>query len=203
MPYDLIVVGTSMGGLAAIQTFLMGLPADFEPPIAIVQHRSVESTDLMTRILRRYTTLALREPHDKEPIEKGCVYIAPPDYHLMVEPDGFALSTEGVVTYARPSIDVLFDSAADVYKNRLIGIVLTGANHDGAHGATRIKQAGGIVIVQHPATAESSAMPKAAIKAAKVDFVLGLSEISQCVAKLCGYQVGESGSRGASCSRVQ
>jgi two-component system chemotaxis response regulator CheB len=192
MEYEIIVIGTSMGGLAALETIFTGLPADFAVPIAVVQHRSSESLDTMLKVLRRYTSLRLREPSDKEPIEPGTIYVAPPDYHLMVEPGYFALSTGPVVSYARPSIDVLFDSAADAYKSRVIGIVLTGANSDGAAGARRIKAVGGVVLAQDPTTAECAVMPKATIKDVKVDRILTLEEISPCLASLCGNKESSS-----------
>jgi two-component system, chemotaxis family, protein-glutamate methylesterase/glutaminase len=181
----IVVVGTSLGGLTALQVLLSSLPAGFSAPIAIVQHRSVDSQDGMLTFLRRYTPLPVREPKDKEPVVSGQVYIAPPDYHLMIEGASFSLSTDAPVSYARPSIDVLFESAADAYGERTVGIVMTGANHDGAAGAARIKTAGGIVLVQDPATAECAIMPKAAMKATVVDGVLPLQHISEKLVNLC------------------
>jgi two-component system chemotaxis response regulator CheB len=186
MGYEIVVVGTSLGGLTALQLLFSGLPDDFAIPIAVVQHRSAESQDTMLKVLRRYTPLRIREPLDKEPVQSGYIYIAPPDYHLLVERGHFALSTDSVVSYARPSIDVLFDSAADVYKSKVIGVVLTGANSDGAAGARRIKAAGGVVLVQDPTTAECAVMPNAAIRDVKVDRILTLEEIGPCLASLCG-----------------
>lgn len=178
MHFEIIVVGTSLGGLEALETLLAALPVPFALPIAIVQHRSVVSDDMLLRTLRRRSTLPLHEPYDKEPVAPGQVYLAPSDYHLLIEADEFRLSTEGPVNYARPSIDVLFESAADACGDRTIGIVLTGANSDGARGAARIKQAGGVVIVQTPEEAVSPAMPRAALAATTVDFILTLAEIS-------------------------
>jgi two-component system, chemotaxis family, protein-glutamate methylesterase/glutaminase len=181
----IVVIGTSLGGLNALQVLLSSLPADFPAPVAIVQHRSVYSQDGMLKVLRRYTPLPMKEPQDKEPIEPGRIYLAPPDYHLIVEDTNFALSTDAPVSYARPSIDVLFESAADAYGSRTIGIVMTGANHDGAAGAAHIKAVGGVVLVQDPATAECAVMPKAAMKATQVDGVLPLQLIPEKLIRLC------------------
>jgi two-component system chemotaxis response regulator CheB len=177
MKTEIIVIGTSMGGLAALETILSGLSREFTLPIAVVQHRGVLSSDRLAVTLRRHTHLGVHEAQDKEPIKPGCIYLAPPDYHLMVEKGSFALSTEAPVLYARPSIDVLFQSAADAYAEGAVAVVLTGASRDGAEGAARIKERGGRLIVQSPATAESPVMPEAAIRAARADWVLPLSEI--------------------------
>jgi two-component system chemotaxis response regulator CheB len=126
----------------------------------------------------------VREPADKEPIEPGAVYLAPADYHLLVEPDGFALSTDGPVQHSRPSIDVLFDTAADTYGDRLIGVILTGANADGAYGLSRIKRRGGTTIVQDPETAEKRAMPDAAIATGAADRVVPLEQIPPTLMEL-------------------
>lgn len=184
MPFDLIVVGTSLGGLAALSTLLSALPPDFGVPIAVVQHRSVESQELLAPELRRQTRLRVSEPQDSEPIQPGWVYIAAADYHLLVEPGMFRLSTEGPVNYARPSIDVLFKSAADAYGDGTLGVVLTGASNDGAAGAARIKREGGTLLVQAPEEAESPVMPRAALQAASVDAILTLSEIRSYLTNL-------------------
>jgi two-component system, chemotaxis family, protein-glutamate methylesterase/glutaminase len=175
--YEIVVIGTSMGGLVALETLLTGLPRGFSLPTAVVQHRGPLSTDRLCATLRRYTDLAVHEAQDKQPILPGCVYIAPPDYHLMVDAGHFALSTEAPVLYARPSIDVLFHSAADVYAERVLAVVLTGASRDGAEGAARVKARGGGVIVQAPETAEAPLMPEAAIEAARPDWILPLDRI--------------------------
>ncbi len=182
--YALIVIGASLGGLKALETLLSTLPKSFRTPIVVVQHRGAEASETLVRRLRHCTSLRVREPCDKESIEQGHVYVAPADYHLLVENGAFALSTAGPVQYARPSIDVLFESAADAYEEGLIGIVLTGANADGAHGAARIKAAGGIVIAQDPHTAECAIMPKAAIRATQTDHVLTLPKIGAYLAAL-------------------
>ena len=184
MKYEIVLIGTSMGGLAALETVLKGLSRDFRLPIAAVQHRGTQSTDRLSATLRRYTNLKVRETQDKEPIAPGCIYMAPPDYHLMVEKGTFALSTEAPVLYARPSIDVLFESAADAYGDRAIAVVLTGASRDGADGAARVQSRGGLVIVQSPATAESPTMPLAAIAATSTETVLPLTEIGPYLSRL-------------------
>jgi two-component system, chemotaxis family, protein-glutamate methylesterase/glutaminase len=184
MGCEIIVVGTSLGGLLALGALLENLPADFGLPLAVVQHRSVESEATLLRALRRHTALRLLEPLDQEPILPGSIYIAPADYHLLVERGAFRLSTEGPVHYARPSIDVLFESAADAYGNGTVGIVLTGANGDGARGASRIKEKGGLVVVQAPEEAECPVMPRAVLQVISVDYVLPLSGISSYLASL-------------------
>lgn len=185
MPFRMVVVGSSLGGLQALETFVSCLPEGFPVPIAIVQHRSPEAGDLLRRLLQRHTALRVREPNDKDAIAAGHIYLAPPDYHLMVGADGFSLSTDAPVSYARPAIDVLFESAAEAYGPETIGIVLTGANEDGACGAARIKARGGFLIVQDPASAECPIMPAKALAAAAADRVLPLVEICPFLVELC------------------
>ena len=171
-------MGASWGGLHALETVLSGLPSNFRTPIVIAQHRSADSgSGALARLLSVRSGHDVRDADDKEPIEDGRVYLAPPDYHLLVEPDGFALSTDAVVQHSRPSIDVLFDSAADTYSDDLVAVVLTGANADGAYGITRVKRRGGTTIVQDPSTAEKRAMPDAAIATGSADYVLPLEAI--------------------------
>ncbi len=175
----IVVIGCSLGGLTALQIILHALPRDYPLPVALVQHRLVDTVDRLGNVLQESTALPVREAEDKEPIIPGCVYVAPPDYHLLVDFGRFALSTDRKVLMARPSIDVLFESAADAYRDRVIGVILTGASKDGAEGSARIKQKGGIVVVQDPATAEAKAMPTATIAACAVDRVLPLDGIAQ------------------------
>lgn len=184
MGVSVVVVGTSLGGLSALKVLLSGLPKEFRPPIVIVQHRG-KMSDSVPNVLRAQTPLPVSEPNDKEALEPGHVYVAPADYHLLVEPGNLALSTDAPVNYARPSVDVLFESAAEAYGRGVIGVVLTGANHDGAKGCVRIKERGGVVLVQDVKDAESGAMPAAAIAATNVDRVLPLSELSSVLADLC------------------
>src|SRR3954463_13641876 len=160
--YDLVVVGTSWGGLAALRTLVAGLPANFQMAVTLVQHRHKESDQLLRTLLQERTALEVCEVEDKMPLQHGRIYVAPPDYHTLVEPGHFSLSTEAPVRYSRPSIDVTFLSAADSYAHRTVGIVLTGANGDGSEGLRRISDRGGMAIVQDPSTAESSVMPEGA-----------------------------------------
>ena len=185
MSYELVTIGASWGGLHALETVLRGLPAEFRTPIAIAQHRAVDSgSGALTRILSLRSGLDVREAHDKDPIEPGAVYLAPPDYHLLVEPEWFALSIDSMVQHSRPSIDVLFDSAADAYGDRLIAVVLTGANEDGAYGLARVRRRGGMTIVQDPDTAEKRTMPDAAIATGAAEHVMPLDEIAPKLAEL-------------------
>jgi two-component system chemotaxis response regulator CheB len=174
--YELIVVGASWGGLRAVGDILNALPDDFHPSVVVVQHRRSDPADLAGLLATR-THLPVTDVNDKDPIEPGRVYLAPPGYHLLIEPGHFSLSTDPPVQYARPSIDVLFESAADVYRERLIGVVLTGANEDGAAGLARIKRLGGVAVVQDPRSAERGEMPSAAISATSADAILPLEEI--------------------------
>lgn len=184
MAFRIVVVGASLGGAKVIGQILSAIPRDFPVPIAIVQHRGKGNYDGLQRGLQRNCILPVLEPEDKEPISPGHVFLAPADYHLLVEGDRFALSTEAPVLYARPSIDVLFETAADAFLGDVIGIVLTGASQDGARGAARIKALGGTVLVQDPATAESSVMPAAAIEFTSVNKVLAPVEIGTFLLQL-------------------
>jgi len=188
----IVVVGASTGGLKALQLLLSSLPAEFPLPIVIVQHRGADS-ETLSGFLRASSQLHVKEPEDKEPIEAGTVYLAPRDYHLLIENRSFALSTESPVAYARPSIDVLFESAADEYEDATIGVILTGANRDGARGLMKIKARGGLTIVENPASATSREMPEAAIASSTVDWILPLQEIGPLLEKLVS---GDSASRG-------
>lgn len=184
MPYQLVVIGTSLGGLTALEILLARLPAGFPVPVIIVQHRDVRSHSLPA-ILQRSTKLRVREPQDKEPLRPGTAYLAPPDYHLLVDTDGCALSTDAPVCHARPSIDVLFESAVDAFGRDVLGVILTGAGSDGARGAAAVKRAGGYLIVQEPSSAECASMPGAALAAVEADQVLPLAEIAVAMVSLC------------------
>jgi two-component system, chemotaxis family, protein-glutamate methylesterase/glutaminase len=183
---EIVVIGASLGGLNAIIEVLSAIPPGFPTPIAFVQHRGTSDPHVLEMLLRRYTKLQVREPQDKEPIRTGHFYLAPADYHLIVERGEFSLSTEHAVSYARPSIDVLFETAADAYGAGTVGVIMTGANHDGAAGSRRIKEQGGRLIAQDPATAECAVMPRAAIQVTEADRVLPLSEIGGCLVEWCG-----------------
>ena len=164
MFFDLIVVGASWGGLDALTVLVRGLPADFEVPVVIVQHRGPDAQSFLSDLLQQWTGRKVLEPEDKEPIEPGHIYIAPANYHLLVETGHFSLTTEAPVRYSRPSIDVMFGSAAHAYGRRLIGVVLTGANEDGSRGLQCVEEYGGYGVVQDPATAEVATMPEAALR---------------------------------------
>jgi two-component system, chemotaxis family, protein-glutamate methylesterase/glutaminase len=177
-PFELIVVGVSAGGLQALSTIFRGLPYGFPIPLAVVQHRARES-DALALVLQESTHLVVCEIEDKMPIEAGRAYVAPPDYHLLIDHGHFALSVDAPVTYSRPSIDVLFETAADELGARLIGVVLTGANRDGSRGLRRIVDRGGRAIVQDPATAEVDVMPRAAIAQVPEAAVVPLDQIAR------------------------
>lgn len=182
--YDLVVVGTSWGGLAALRTLLTGLPATFQMAITVVQHRHKDSDHLLRTLLQERSVLEVCEVEDKMPLRQGCIYVAPPDYHTLVEPGHFSLSTEAPVRYSRPSIDVTFLSAADSYGHRTVGIVLTGANADGSEGLKRISDRGGLALVQNPASAESNLMPTAALRAVPRARVMELEAMTTFIASL-------------------
>jgi two-component system chemotaxis response regulator CheB len=184
--YELIVIGTSWGGLDAVSRLLDGLHDDVHQPIILAQHRSAQSEDGgLERLLAMHTHRAVSDAGDKTPIEPDHVYVAPADYHVLVEDGHLALSTEAPVRYSRPSIDVLFESAADAYGDRTVGIVLTGANDDGAAGLARIKGRGGVAIVQDPGSSVRRTMPDAAIAATSADAILPLEEIPAFLYGLC------------------
>jgi two-component system chemotaxis response regulator CheB len=184
--YELIAIGTSWGGLQALSRLLSDLPSGVDQPIVVAQHRAVESTEGgLAHLLEQRTDRIVRDAEDKDRLEPSHVYLAPPDYHLLVEPGSLALSTEDPVQFARPSIDVLFESAADAYGERAIGIILTGANDDGAVGLAKIKERGGVALVQDPDTSERRRMPDAAIAAVDADAVLRIEEISPFLYGLC------------------
>jgi len=173
----LVVVGTSLGGLAALTTLLNALPKGFSAPVAIVQHRTKATDDSLMRLLAAQSPVPVVEPDDKDPLEPGRIYLAPADYHLLIERESLALSTGVPRNFARPSIDVLFESAADAFGAEVTGVVLTGSNHDGAAGSRYIKAHGGRVMVEDPVSAHCGTMPAAAIAATSVDAVLPLAEL--------------------------
>jgi two-component system chemotaxis response regulator CheB len=181
----LVVIGTSLGGLQAVLSVLKALPADLPVPVVIVQHRGAGSDGNLVDLLQQSTVLKVVEAEDKTALLPATVFIAPADYHMLVEEGGsLALSTEGPVRSARPSIDVLFETAADAYGPELIGVLLTGASADGALGLARVKARGGRAIVQDPATAECATMPAAGIAATAVDYILPLERIGDHLVSL-------------------
>jgi two-component system chemotaxis response regulator CheB len=173
-----IAIGTSLGGFHALKTVLGALPRDFPLPVGVVQHRSHEDSEAFAPLLAAHTQLPVIEVDDKEEIREGNIYICPSNYHLLVDENHFALSTDGQVLYARPSIDVFFESAAEAFGNGAIGVLLTGMSKDGTAGLARIKQNGGVIVVQDPTEAEGRVMPEAAISSIAVDKVLPLVEIA-------------------------
>ena len=175
-----VVIGVSAGGIAALEQILPVLSSTFPLPVLVVQHVSPTAENYLPIHFSPRCALTVKEAEDKEPVEAGFIYFAPPNYHLMVEYDRtVALSIDARVNFSRPSVDVLFETAADVYQQGLIGVVLTGANCDGAAGLSRIKQLGGLAVVQSPETSEAEAMPRAAIETAEVDHILPLNQIGQ------------------------
>ena len=182
--FEIVVVGTSTGGLKALQVLLSGLPVGFPLPIVIVQHRGKDSASGLCEFLSQSSNMAVTEPEDKEPLRRGHAYLAPRDYHLLIENGSFALSTDPAVGFARPSIDVLFESAGDEYQARVIGVILTGANRDGARGLAAIKSRGGLTLVEDPDSAACRELPQITIAVTKPDWVLPLAEIGPLLNEL-------------------
>jgi two-component system chemotaxis response regulator CheB len=178
MIYEAVVIGVSAGGLYALTRVLGALPAGFPVPIIVVQHRSRDERFLLEEVLQTKCKVHIKQADEKEAIRPGIVYFAPADYHLLIEKDKtFSLTFDEPVNYSRPSIDILFETAAEVYKNNLLGIILTGANKDGAKGMKCIHKRGGTTIAQRPDTADFPEMPKAAIKTGSIQHVMTLDEI--------------------------
>jgi two-component system chemotaxis response regulator CheB len=187
----MIVVGGSLGGFAALREILIRLPASFGLPLVVALHRHRESGELLVPALQRDCRLPVREAEDKEPIRPGNVYVAPADYHLLIDRDSLALSTDELVNFARPSIDVLFESAAESKNREVVAVVLTGSGSDGARGARRVEDMGGLVIVQDPTTAEGSWMPAAAIGATRRPQVFVLADIADGLVKIAApFSIG-------------
>jgi len=182
--FEIIVVGASSGGLKALQLLLADLPAEFRLPIIIVQHRGKDSDPGLCEFLARSSKLPLSEPNDKDSILEGHVYLAPRDYHLLITDRSFALSTDEPVAFARPSIDLLFESTADEFGEGAIGVILTGGNSDGARGLAKIKSRGGLAIVEDPEEAAVREMPLAAIKTNNVDWVVPIERIAPLLKQL-------------------
>jgi two-component system chemotaxis response regulator CheB len=181
---DLVIIGASWGGLRAVSEILGGLPADFPAPIVIVQHRQEDAKDILSGLLDRQGPLTVREAEDKSELNPGCVHVAPPGYHVLIEEGHLELSTEAQVQFSRPSIDVAMESAAHAYGDRAIGVVLTGANEDGAAGLAEIRRLGGVAVAQDPQSAEKAIMPAAAIRAADPQHVRRLDEIAPLLVRL-------------------
>ena len=183
----LVVVGASNGGLYALMELLGGLTTDFPSPIVIVQHRSADERDeaRLAQVLSRYSVLPVADANHGERPKPGHVYLAPADYHLLVENRRFELTVDDLVEYSRPSIDVLFESAAQAYGPDCVGVLLTGFGRDGTHGLAAIREAGGVTIAEDPETAMQGTMPRHAIEAGAASEVLTLDAIAPRLLELC------------------
>jgi len=178
--YKAIVIGISAGGMGTLKALLGALPKDFPLPILIVQHLCPDSGDAMALFLDELCAIHVKEADEEERPTGGRVYLAPANYHLMVEPDGrLGLSADPPVNFSRPSVDVLFETAAEAFGERLIGVVLTGAGIDGSCGLKRIKDKGGVAVVQDPDDAAVDSMPRHAMAAVPPDYVVTLSTLPQ------------------------
>ncbi|MCB9419384.1 MAG: chemotaxis protein CheB [Ardenticatenaceae bacterium] len=185
--YKAIVVGVSAGGVEALSRLFTDFPPDFPLSVLAVQHIHPDEDGALAVYLNGLSALPVTEAMDKEPVQAGHIYLAPPNYHLLVERNHtLALSVDERVNYARPSIDVLFESAAEVWRAQLIGVVLTGTNRDGAAGLRRIHELGGLTIVEDPNTAVYPIMPQFALAATEVDMVLPLAQIGPALVKAAG-----------------
>ncbi|MBH8554716.1 chemotaxis protein CheB [Nostocaceae cyanobacterium CENA357] len=183
--FDIVALAASAGGLNALTEVLSNLPADFTAAIAVVQHLAPQHRSMMADILSRRTALKVKQAQEGDSLAPGTIYIAPPDYHLLVNGDGtLSLSQSELIHFLRPSADLLFESMAGSYKDRAIAVVLTGTGSDGAMGVEAVKKMGGIVITQDETTAEFAGMPIAAFQTGDVDFVLPLQEISKTLVTL-------------------
>lgn len=183
--YQAVVAGVSAGGLEALKTLLSAIAADFTLALVIVQHLHPQQSGFLVEHLDKSCRLPVKEAEEKEAVNGGVVYLAPANYHLLIEKDKtFSLSTDEKVNYSRPSIDVLFETAAEAYGAGLIGVILTGASRDGAAGLRRIKEHAGLTVVQDPRTAEFPAMPLAALEESQVDHVLNIGRIGLLLCQL-------------------
>lgn len=182
----LVVVGASWGGLTALSKLIGSLPSDLRVPVAVVQHRSRHADNFLASLLQDVTPLRVVDVEDKEPLVPQSVYIAPANYHMLVEKGHLSLTTDPMVRFSRPSIDVTFLSAADTYLGSTIGVVLTGANDDGSRGLRHIVDRGGRAVVQDPATAESPVMPLAALRVVPEATVIPLDQIAPRLVEMIG-----------------
>lgn len=183
--FQAVVIGVSTGGVQALKTLLGSLPVDFPVPVLIVQHISADAGSGMAKLLDDMCAIRVKEADEQETVSAGTVYLAPANYHLLVEKAGvLALSADPPVSYARPSVDVLFESAAEVFGAGLIAAVLTGANYDGARGVQAVKRHGGLVVVQDPDDATARQMPEAALAATAVDHVAALEAMAPLLLRL-------------------
>ena len=191
MAVEVVAIGASWGGLHAVERVLETLPGDFGAAVVIAQHRRSDADDQrLASLLAARCSLQVYDAEDKQALEAGTVLVAPADYHLLVEPGSVALSVDAPLHFSRPSIDVLLGSAADAYGDRAAGVVLTGANADGAEGLARIASRGGVAIVQDPETAIRREMPEAALAATPSARVLTLDEIGPLLGELARTHEG-------------
>src|SRR4051812_30091869 len=189
--YDIVALAASAGGLKALSLVLASLPAGFPAPLVVVQHLDPRHRSLMADILSRRTALKVKQAEEGDRLAPGTAYIAPPNRHLLVNPDGtLSLSQSELVHFVRPSADLLFESAAASFRERAIAVVLSGSGQDGAMGVKAIKKMGGTVIVQDARNAEFRGMPDAALETGVVDFVLALDEIAPALQTLCSQDDG-------------
>lgn len=185
----LIAIGASAGGIEAASVLLRALPASFSIPVVLVLHLPPNRASLLPELFARHCALAVKEAEDKEPLRPGTVYVGPPDYHLLVEPGGLlSLSCDAPLNFSRPSLDMLFESAALAYRDALLAIQLTGASADGADGLGTVRRMGGAVWVQDPDEAQSNIMPLAAIRQAGADKVARLAVLAESLAGLMDGQ---------------
>jgi two-component system, chemotaxis family, protein-glutamate methylesterase/glutaminase len=192
--FDVIAIASSAGGLKAVGLVLNALPPAFSPSIVVVQHLDPRHRSLMAHILSRRTVLPVKEAEEADKLARGTVYIAPPNKHLLVNPDAtLSLSQSELVHFVRPSADLLFESVAGSFRERAIAVVLTGTGSDGSMGVKAIKKMGGTVLAQDEASSEFFGMPHAAIQTGCVDFVLSLAEIAGALVTL--VQTGEVDAR--------
>ncbi|HLH29790.1 MAG TPA: chemotaxis protein CheB [Terriglobia bacterium] len=190
MNLEFVAIGASLGGFHALRTVLGSLPKDFPSPVAVIQHRSYEDSEAFAPLLAAHLQLPVVEVDDKMEILAGHVYVCPSNYHLLIDEGHFALSTDAPILHARPSIDVFFDSVAEAFGENAVGVLLTGMSKDGSGGLAKIKEKGGLVIVQDPRAAEGQVMPEAAIASVAVDQILPLEEIGPYLIGLCARTKG-------------
>jgi two-component system chemotaxis response regulator CheB len=185
MQYEAVVIGVSAGGLMALSGILKALPGNYPLPLIVIQHRSKDERTLLEEILQAKCAISIRQADEKEKVEGGNVYFAPPDYHLLIERDRtFSLTCDEPVNFSRPSIDLLFETASEVYEEKLVGVILTGANSDGAAGIRAVKERGGLTIAQDPATSLFPDMPRAAIETGSVQHILTAPAIKELLLDL-------------------
>jgi two-component system chemotaxis response regulator CheB len=195
--YEAVVVGVSAGGLNALKVLLPLIPEDFDLPVVIVQHMHPQQDTSFLVSLGECCSIPVREAEEKDAVSSGSIYFAPPNYHLLIERDRtFSLSIDPKVNFSRPSIDILFETAAEAYGSRLIGIILTGANNDGAAGLRTVKEKGGFAIVQDPIDAEYPAMPKAALQETVADHVLSITGVGHFLVEIGARSRGWNSARG-------